>query len=418
MTYDRAFATTWQLLLDAICTLMGLGAGREPPILLSSLPDLPYTPSTSVKGRAPLSFIQGPPGRNIALAIGLRAALPQAPLILMMNADSVSLGTNHLIHAARRNVGMTLLLLRAEVTASADHASLDRVEWRLPDYQRAIEHAPTPLEWVSALEASFVARGSLRDPDHLAGLLHAAVEAGGFSVIGVTDGANLPLGVLSRSEAPEYFAAYHEWAKSFVPVAADATHSALAPRRPTHAAPRCEVRIAGFGGQGVKLAGTVLSEAAGLHEGLWATQRGDYGSATRGGPSMVDIVVGSEPITYAGADHPDVLVVLSQGAAQRYARGLKPSARLVADPGEINPLPEGALPVPITALAREHTGKPIAAGMVALGCVAALSEAVSLEALRQSLAGHVPRGAVQKNIAAMEAGYAAARAAAEGGRNE
>jgi hypothetical protein len=56
MSYDRAFATTWQLLLDAICTLMGLGADRDPPVVLSSLPDLPYP----VKGRAPLSFIQGP----------------------------------------------------------------------------------------------------------------------------------------------------------------------------------------------------------------------------------------------------------------------------------------------------------------------------------------------------------------------
>ena len=415
MSYDRAFATTWQLLLDAVCTLMGLGQDREPPILLSSLPDLPYTPSTQIKGRAPLSFIQGPPGRNIALAIGLRAALPKAPLILLMNADSVTLGTNHLIHAARRNIGMTLLLLRSEVTAGADHALLDRMEWGMPAYQRAIEHAPTPLEWVSALDAAFVGRGSVRDPDHLAGLIHAAVKAGGFSVIGVTDGAALPLGVLSRSEWPEYFDAYHEWAKSFVPVTTEPAHTRPAPQAPARDVPRCEVRIAGFGGQGVKLAGTVLSEAAGLYEGLWATQRGDYGSATRGGPSMVDVVIGSQPITYAGADHPDVLVVLTRGAAERYGRGLKPSARVVADPGEVGALPEGALPVPITALAREHTGKPIAAGMVSLGCVAALTEAVSLDSLRRSLIEHVPRGAIEKNVAALEAGYAATRAALGGG---
>jgi 2-oxoglutarate ferredoxin oxidoreductase subunit gamma len=415
MSYDRAFATTWQLLLDAICTLMGLGADRDPPVVLSSLPDLPYP----VKGRAPLSFIQGPPGRNIALAIGLRAALPKAPLILIMNADSVTLGTNHLIHAARRNIGMTLLLLRSEVTATADGDALDRMRWGLPAYQQIIETAPTPLDWVSALGAAFVGRASLRDPDHLAVLIHEAVEASGFSVIGVTAGADLQLGVLSRTEWPEYFTAYREWARPFQQVGKTVLGKGKSGlHKSSRNVPRCEVRIAGFGGQGVKLAGTVLSEAAGLHEGLWATQRGDYGSATRGGPSMVDVVIGSDPITYAGADHPDVLVVLSRGAAQRYAGAMKPNARLVADPGEVGALPPGAIPVPVTALAREHTGKPIAAGMVSLGCVAALSEAISLESLRQSIAEHVPRAAVAKNLAAMEAGYAATRRALEGGAYE
>jgi 2-oxoglutarate ferredoxin oxidoreductase subunit gamma len=415
MSYDRAFATTWQLLLDAICTLMGLGVDRDPPVVLSSLPDLPYP----VKGRAPLSFIQGPPGRNIALAIGLRAALPKAPLILIMNADSVTLGTNHLIHAARRNIGMTLLLLRSEVTATADGDALDRMRWGLPAYQQIIETAPTPLDWVSALGAAFVGRASLRDPDHLAALIHEAVEASGFSVIGVTAGADLQLGVLSRTEWPEYFTAYREWARPFQQVGKTVLGKGKSGlHKSSRNVPRCEVRIAGFGGQGVKLAGTVLSEAAGLHEGLWATQRGDYGSATRGGPSIVDVVIGSDPITYAGADHPDVLVVLSRGAAQRYAGAMKPNARLVADPGEVGALPPGAIPVPVTALAREHTGKPIAAGMVSLGCVAALSEAISLEALRQSIAEHVPRGAVAKNLTAMEAGYAATRRALEGGAYE
>src|SRR5574341_2309377 len=182
MTYDRRFATTWQLLMDSTCTVMGLGGDREPPVILSSLPDLPYP----LKGRAPLSFVQGPPGRIIALAIGLRAALPNTPLVLIMNADSVTLGTNHLIHAARRNIGMTLLLLRSEVTAAADGGSLDRMRWGLPSYQQTIETAPTPLDWVSALDAAFVGRASLRDPDHLAALIHEAVEASGFSVIGVT----------------------------------------------------------------------------------------------------------------------------------------------------------------------------------------------------------------------------------------
>ena len=69
----------------------------------------------------------------------------------------------------------------------------------------------------------------------------------------------------------------------------------------------------------------------------------------------------------------------------------------------------------MTALAREHTGKPLAAGVVALGCVAALCDAVSQDALRESLACNVPRALIAGNIAACAAGFAATRAALNGG---
>lgn len=414
MAYDRRFATTWQLLLDGICTTMGQLDSPEPPIVLSSLPDLPYQ-RDGREGPAPLSFIQGPPGRNIALAIGLRAARPHTPLVLVMNADSVTLGTNHLIHAARRNIGMTLLLLRSELTQHEHGGDTDRTGWGLPDYQKALEAPTRPLDWVSALDAALVGRANLRQPDELATLLARALRTPGFCVIGVTTDEQLPTGVLSTCDWPEYFTAYREWAAPLrlpepAPTDGGAVAAAASPAPARHV-PRCEVRIAGLGGQGVKLAGTVLSEAAGLHRGLWATQRGDYGSATRGGPSMVDVVIGSDPITYPNADHPDVLVLLTQAAADRWAKRSKPGAVVVADPAEVKRLPAGALAVPITALAREHTGKPIAAGMVAVGCVAALTDAVDLEALAAGIAANMPKPLVNANVAACRAGFAATRAA-------
>ena len=263
MTCDRRFATTWQLLLDSICTTMGALAGREPPIILSSLPDLPYG-RDGRDGPAPLSFIQGPPGRNIALAIGLRAARPDTPLVLLMNADSVTLGTNHLIHAARRNVGMTLLLLRSELTQDESASSIDRAGWGLPAYQRALETPSRPLDWVSALDAALVGRAHLRQPDALAALLARAIATPGFCVIGVTVDDSLPTGVLSECAWPEYFEAYRAWAAPLRQAVSAGPAPSAQVARPGRAVPRFEVRIAGLGGQGVKLAGTVLSEAAGL----------------------------------------------------------------------------------------------------------------------------------------------------------
>ena len=443
MSARDAFATHWQGLLDAIAACAPHGG--MPPIVLSSASDLPDVQALAgegngARGSTALSFVQGPPGRIVSLAVGLRAALHDTPLVVVMNADSVTLGTNHLIHAARRNYRMTLLLLRSDLTRSLMPDALDRAGWSLPEEQRALETPARPLDWAAAMGAAFVARATLRDPAGLATLLREAMATRGLSVVGLVDDADLPIGVLKRSPATEYFDAYRAWrdgiatgtamilrgaSRNCADTSPTVTspviiaHTAASPAitssggaAPSHL-PRCEIRIAGLGGHGVKLAGTVLSEAAGLDEGRWATQRGEYGSATRGGPSMVDVVIGSDPISYPAADHPHVMVALTERSAQHYAGAVRPGGWLVVDADEVRHRPPGVLVVAITALAREYTGKPLAAGMVAAGCVAALTGAVTLDCLRARIALHLPAGAAAGNIAACDAGYRAARAALE-----
>ncbi len=390
------YSATWES-LQATFELVA-ARGRE-PIILSSLP---YMPEGDHR-HTPFSLVLGPPGRLIAVAIGLRAALPDVPLLLVGAADSITIGTNHLIHAARRNIGMTLLLLRSDVLP-AHEAQLDRTGWGDAANQASLEASGTPLEWAAALQAALVARGSIRDPAGLADLIQEAIEADGFSVIGVTSDPALPLGVVSEVAWPEYFSAYRELVGPLEGTG-QARRGIDAPQPRDGAPARVEVRIAGIGGQGVKLSGTILSEAAGLGEGLWATHYGEYGSATRGGPSKVDIVMGAEPITYAGADRPDVLVLLSKGAADANLGSRQAWTHVVVDEGSLDPVPDGALEVPIVRLAREHTGKPIAAGVTSLGCVAALNGAVSLDAVVAAVAKRVPRRAVESNTASLEAAY-------------
>lgn len=370
------------------------------PVILSSLPGL-----TSGPGAYPgLSFINAPPGRSISMAIGMAAAMPSSPLLLVMNADSVTLGTNHLIHAARRNIGMTLLLLREELTTSAAYARSGRLAWAMPDLQQSLETRGTPLEWASALEAAFVARGSVADPDELVAIIRQAIDTPGFSVVGVTGSTELPVGVLSRNTWPEYFAAYREWTAPFVRAGTNRSEPSEH-AEPETDVPRFEIRIAGLGGHGVKLAGVILSEAAGLHEGLFATHIGDYGSATRGGPSRVDIVFGSEPVSYPGATRPDILVALTRESAETYAGQVSDRGFVMVDSEAVPVPPADARTMPIVGIAREFSGKPVAAGVVALGCVAAITNLVSIESIKQSLRSKVPPHTLDGNLAALYAGY-------------
>lgn len=370
------------------------------PIILSALPF--RTDKHHDHSRLP--FVLVPPGRLIATAIGMRAALHDAMLVLIGAAETVTLGTNHLIHAARRNMGMTLLVLRSDLLAGGDD-ELDRSGWIETGHPTGVP-AGTPLDWASALQAGLVARAEISKTDELADLLIDAHNRRGFSVVGLTGDTSLPMGIQSTNEWPEYFSAYREWA---APLLRDDYGPSPVPTvTPDPDAPdRVEVRIAGIGGQGVKLAGTILSEAAGLGAGLWATHYGEYGSATRGGPSKVDVVFGKQRITYAGSDHPDVLIALSEQGFENNRSAIGSDSHVVVDEDVDSEAGSGALRVPIIRLAREHTGKPLASGVTSLGCVAALAEGVDIETIADVVSQKLPGRIADKNVSAMTEAYEA-----------
>ena len=61
--------------------------------------------------------------------------------------------------------------------------------------------------------------------------------------------------------------------------------------------PRTEIRIAGFGGQGVVLAGVLLGTAATLKDNKHAIQTQSYGAAARGGAARSDVIISDENIS-------------------------------------------------------------------------------------------------------------------------
>ena len=72
-----------------------------------------------------------------------------------------------------------------------------------------------------------------------------------------------------------------------------------------------EVRICGFGGQGIVLAGVVLGEAA-VKAGHQAVQTQSYGPEARGGAARAEVVIADGPISYPRVLLADVVVALSQ----------------------------------------------------------------------------------------------------------
>jgi 2-oxoglutarate ferredoxin oxidoreductase subunit gamma len=175
-------------------------------------------------------------------------------------------------------------------------------------------------------------------------------------------------------------------------------------------AERKEIRLAGSGGQGLILAGVILAEAVGIHEGKFVAQTQSYGPEARGGASKSEVVISDQEIDYPKAVKPDILLVMNQTACDLYIFDVKPGGILIVDSSLVHHLPTSlAVALPFTKIARE-LGHEMMANVVALGALATLTGVVSLPSLEAALLARVPPGTKKLNKQALQAGVKAAKA--------
>jgi 2-oxoglutarate ferredoxin oxidoreductase subunit gamma len=163
--------------------------------------------------------------------------------------------------------------------------------------------------------------------------------------------------------------------------------------------------LAGFGGQGIALAGYLLGKAASLYQGLEAVLTQSYGPEARGGASSADVIVADGPIDYPFLTLADVLVLLSQEAYTRFRPEAAPGAILLIDEGLVTPNGEERLhAIPATSLA-ESLGRRLVANVVMLGYFSRVTGIVPREALQQAVETTVPSRTLALNLEAFSLGY-------------
>ena len=169
-----------------------------------------------------------------------------------------------------------------------------------------------------------------------------------------------------------------------------------------------EIRITGFGGQGVVLAGMVIGNASTLHDGNFVTLTQSFGPEARGTTCSVQLILSPEPILYPYLTKPDVLVVMSQDANQKYGRDLKPGGLLLYEQDLLQPekLNHGTRTygIPATRFA-EELGRKMVLNMVMVGFVTAIARLTSPEAARKAIQSSVPKGTERLNLSAFEKGH-------------
>ena len=87
--------------------------------------------------------------------------------------------------------------------------------------------------------------------------------------------------------------------------------------------PVTEIRIAGFGGQGVILSAVVIGKAGCIFQDGFSTMTQSFGPEARGGACSAQVILSDQPVLYPYVTRPDILVVMSQEAYTLFSPQLK-----------------------------------------------------------------------------------------------
>lgn len=178
-----------------------------------------------------------------------------------------------------------------------------------------------------------------------------------------------------------------------------------------------EIRIAGFGGQGVILSAVVLGKAASIYENGFATMTQNFGPEARGGACSAQLVVSDSPVLYPYVTQPDIMMILSQEAYNRFAPELKPGGTLIIEEDLVRVSnlnrDKKVYSIPATRFA-EELGKRMVLNSVMVGFFTAVTKLLGADAVRKSVADSVPAAFRELNLKAFEKGFEYANTALAG----
>ncbi len=336
------------------------------------------------------SAFHGLHGRSVTYATGIKLARPELTVVVLMGDGGTGIGGHHLINAARRNIGITVLVFNnfnfgmtgGQHSTTTPLGALTSTT-PLGNLERPLDICGT----VAANGAAYVCRATSFDGD-LADRIAEAIRRPGFALLDVWElctayflpanrwskksleatlgELDFATGVLRDEPVGEYAAAYRERAAGLATGGRDELE-ALEPRFSARLDRKISVTLGGSAGAKVGSAARLAARAAVL-SGLWAAERSDYPVTVKSGYSVSELILAPEPIDHAGAERPDVIGLLS-------AEGLRKARPLLArmdERGRVFTLPRLGPVETRSAVETLDLGAQVPRTGVALAFVAAL----------------------------------------------
>lgn len=169
-----------------------------------------------------------------------------------------------------------------------------------------------------------------------------------------------------------------------------------------------DIRLSGFGGQGIIKSGLLIGKAASIFDTKYATTTQSFGPEARGGACSVQLVILDTPVQYPYIHQTDILVSMSQEAYLKYSIDLKEGGILLIDSDlvELGSIKKDikVFSIPSTRFA-EELGNRIFANIIMVGFFTAITNILNRESVLNALPGSVPARFIVKNQEALLRGY-------------
>ncbi len=372
--------------------------------------------------------VQAAHGRAPAVATAIKRSRPGSIVISYQgDGDLSAIGSAEILHAANRGEPITVIFVNNAIYSMtggqmAPTTLMGQTSTTSPLGRSAHEGYPLHVsELLATLEAPvYIERVALGDNKQVAQAARAVrralenqVRGLGFSLVEILS----PCPTIWKMSPVEAQHWVHDVMEKTFPlgVLRDRTQTAQreavpVPPPPLSAVPRIlgvadtalpagpsrmadmpaldlQVRVAGFGGQGVLLLGEVLAEA-GLDAGLEVSWLPSYGPEMRSGTSNCHVRLAREPIDSPLVTHPDVLVVMNEPSLRKFGSTVRPGGWILYN-GET--LPEDCDWKDLHALARPFTqiandlGDTRAANMVMLGALLEIASSLPQTSIESAL---------------------------------
>ncbi|MFH1418695.1 MAG: 2-oxoacid:acceptor oxidoreductase family protein [Planctomycetota bacterium] len=171
---------------------------------------------------------------------------------------------------------------------------------------------------------------------------------------------------------------------------------------------RTEIRITGYGGQGVVLSGYIIGRACAIHSGKHATMIQSFGPEARGSACSATLALSDTEVLYPYIARPDIFMVMSGEGYDKYGDELKDDGILVYEKSLVRPKSikgQRAYGVHSMRIA-ESLGRVIVQNIVMLGFFAASTGVIPRKDMREAVKVSVPPGTEELNLKAFDAGCA------------
>jgi len=276
--------------------------------------------------------LHGLHGRSVTYATGIKLVNPDLHVIVLIGDGGCGIGGHHLINAARRNIGISVIVFNnlnygmtgGEHSVTTIPGARTSTTW--------YGHLEKPIDICSTVlinGATYVARATAFEPN-LSELIAKAILNDGFSLIDIwelctahyvpknrlnKERLSNAINILGFKRGIIHHEVGQEYSKNYQRAVIDKAGEIETPmylddKYQSSMSGTLKYCIAGSAGMRIGAAASIFCQGA-ILSGLWATQRNDYPVTVRTGYSLSEVIISEQNIQFFEITQPDVVVLLS-----------------------------------------------------------------------------------------------------------